>query len=686
MLSLTQNVVGKVGSVVSTTTTQHIEGELSLFTMSDHKILDLIYATHVHDDESFDVDSLFLIVENIIKHSTQIVDSIVQGAQVHVDTIDEKPPKVSFNSPLCTLKSVCCELSCKPPGEEYAHKSTLSILNKLSNYSWDAKAVLALAAFALDYGDFWLLAQLNQSDQLAKSLAILKRVPVLLKPSELPKRRQAVVELNGLIKATLQVIEIIFELEKLTSYDPKDVPALSVAMDHIPVDVYWAIIAVVACSTKINILSSDEDKPLDLSPYAQKIHFILNKLKIQLIYCRKQIEEAENYRKLRKIFQTPTEIMEIFKALIFTKDKVHPIIDGSTNQTVTIDVLKRKHLFLFISSLEITEEDISILKPIYEATKKEGKYNIVWVPIVEHWTEELKQKYEVLKVKMPWYVVQNFAHPIAGIKFIKEEWHFKGKPTLVVINPQGKVENSNALHLIRVWGMKAFPFNKAAEEVLVSETNKEWIAPVMGNIDPSIQTWIREDKYIFFYGGKDNEWIQQFTKKATILANDVLFKETLKINVELFCVGKTAKGGEDLGLLGRFWTGIESLFFTKVHKQSDEVTQEIQKLLSYKNESGWAVLTKGSTVVVSGHGSTILRVLEDFEKWKEFVKEKGFEFVFKEYHKKVIQSIRHCTRLDVPSVAGKMPETMHCPECPRPMEMFISYKCCHTDGPANAHH
>ena len=77
MQGIAQNVGSKVTSAV-TTTAQHIEGELSLFTMSDNKILELIYATHVHEDNSFDVDSLFLVTENIIKRSTQIVDSIVQ--------------------------------------------------------------------------------------------------------------------------------------------------------------------------------------------------------------------------------------------------------------------------------------------------------------------------------------------------------------------------------------------------------------------------------------------------------------------------------------------------------------------------------------------------------------------------------------------------------------------------------
>ena len=105
--------------------------------------------------------------------------------------------------------------------------------------------MLTLTAFTIEYGEFWLLSQLQHSDQLAKSLAILKRVPILTKPAELQKRRQAVVELNNVIKATLQVIGIFDEFEKLSTYDPKDIPGLSVAIDHIPVDVYWSILTIV---------------------------------------------------------------------------------------------------------------------------------------------------------------------------------------------------------------------------------------------------------------------------------------------------------------------------------------------------------------------------------------------------------------------------------------------------------
>lgn len=47
-------------------------------------------------------------------------------------------------------------------------------------------------------------------------------------------------------------------------------------------------------------------------------------------------EEMEAYRKLKKLLRTPTEIMEVFKALIFAKNNVQPLMDGSTNKLVSL--------------------------------------------------------------------------------------------------------------------------------------------------------------------------------------------------------------------------------------------------------------------------------------------------------------------------------------------------------------
>ena len=53
--------------------------------------------------------------------------------------------------------------------------------------------------------------------------------------------------------------------------------------------------------------------------------------------------------------------------------------------------------------------------------------------------------------------------------------------------------------------------------------------------------------------------------------------------------------------------------------------QEIKKLLSYDNNGGWAVLSKGNDVVVNGHSTTMLPTLVDYDLWKEHVTVKGFD-------------------------------------------------------------
>jgi len=61
----------------------------------------------------------------------------------------------------------------------------------------------------------------------------------------------------------------------------------------------------------------------------------------------------------------------------------------------------------------------------------------------------------MLQCKMPWYIVQYFS-AVAAIKFIEER--YDNKPIVWLMNPQGDVENEDALYLIRRYGMSAFPF------------------------------------------------------------------------------------------------------------------------------------------------------------------------------------------------------------------------------------
>ncbi|KAA0874269.1 hypothetical protein EYC94_25760 [Enterobacter hormaechei] len=585
-----------------------------------------------------------------------------------MELIEKKTLPSAFNSPLCTLKQISSEMSCKPPGEEVAHKTTLAILNKLSSHSWIAKAVLTLAAFALEYAEFWLLPQ-----HLPTELAIIKRVPQLTNPDALIKHHDAILELNNLVKATWQVINFMVEFKKLylQQHDTKDVPALAPALEQIPVDVYWTIITIASIVTQIDCITSDSEKKQDLYQFNQKINIILNKLRKQMSICKQQIEEAEYYKILKKLFETPTEILEVFKVLIFGKDSPHaPIYDGATKTLVNVEVLKNKNVFLLFSTLDIKEEEISLFIPIYDhITKLGNQYKIVWVPIVEEWNDQLRTKFENLISKMPWYVLHHFA-PIKGIKYIKEEWHFKEEPLVVVLNPQGKILHYNAFHMIQIWGLKGFPFTISVEESLskISIEPVDQVAPVANGIEQNINLTLKEEKNVITYGGKDKEWIQQFTKYANALANDVIIKEA-NISIELFCLES-----QEPNIINNFWKGVESLLATKPTKI---VSEQLENLLSYKNESGWALLTKGSTVVFVGNGTTILKTVAEFAKWKEEVVKKGFEIAFKEYYEKVssINANVHLNHGTNSVVAQKIPQTViECPQCHRTMEVLISYQ------------
>ena len=73
--------------------------------------------------------------------------------------------------------------------------------------------------------------------------------------------------------------------------------------------------------------------------------------------------------------------------------------------------------------------------------------------------------------------------------FYIEEWHFKNKPIIVVINPKGKVECPNAIHMVWVWGMRAFPFSSSVEEAL--SNGRDWMGSIVTGINPNLHNWVK---------------------------------------------------------------------------------------------------------------------------------------------------------------------------------------------------
>ncbi|OIW07716.1 hypothetical protein TanjilG_19659 [Lupinus angustifolius] len=649
--------------------------------LSDDQVLEKVYITHVHNAERYDVESLFSITSNIINRSTAAADNVVTKSGTPIGLIEDKVPLSSFNPPFRTMKDIAYKMMNTPHGEHNAHQTTISILEQLKSYTWDGKAVIVLAAFSLEYGNFWHLVQVQSGDQLGRSLALMNRVQTI------EGNRQAISDYNILVKTILIAVDCITELERLSTkgYDPKDVPALSEGLLEIPVIVYWTIITTIACANHLDYLMGDSDDGYELSNFGNKLASIVSKLKAHQTRSRKEIGELEDYWNRKKVFQTPTEIVEVLKVLIFHDEIKEPqVYDGFTKRKVPLEVFRQKHVLLFISGLDSIRDEIRLLQSIYEGLLEDprevkgyfkNEFKILWIPVVSEWDIVHRAEFENLKIDMPWYVVE-YQYPLAGIRLIREDLNYKNKPIIPVLNPQGRVVNSNAMHMIFVWGIDAFPFRPTDDELLTQKWN--WFWAELRKVHPTIQNLIKADQYIFIYGGTDNKWSQDFTAAVEKIKRHEIIKKADAI-IESYHFGK-----DEPRNVPRFWIGIESLFANKLQKKNkDSTIEEIKSLLCLKQHpQGWVLLSKGSNVKLLGRGDVMYATASEFDLWKDRVLERaGFDVAFIEhYNSKHRDSPPVCAHMQLANYPANVLEPINCPDmkCGRSMEIeAISYKCCH---------
>lgn len=165
-------------------------------------------------------------------------------------------------------------------------------------------------------------------------------------------------------------------------------------------------------------------------------------------------------------------------------------------------------MLLYITDLHhISDQELLIVEQMYQesrqdSTRIESQYELVWVPVVEKgipWTE-IKHKFERLQSLMTCYSLYDpsLLEP-ATIRYIKEIWLFNTKPILVVLDPQGKVVNLNAIHMMWIWGSLAYPFSSSREEALWKE--ETWgLALLADTIDPSLFDWVSPSiLYLFIH-------------------------------------------------------------------------------------------------------------------------------------------------------------------------------------------
>lgn len=166
-------------------------------------------------------------------------------------------------------------------------------------------------------------------------------------------------------------------------------------------------------------------------------------------------------------------------------------------QQVDISELKDKVIILLVSKPELLpiEHLLLLVEQTYDHPdhKKEGSYEIVWVPIPssDTWTLTEQRSFNFFSNSLPWFSIrQPCLLSSAMVHFIKQEWDFKEDPLMVALDFQGRVINSNAIDMIFIWGARAFPFSTTREKQLW-ENETRTLQLMIDGIDPLLMHRVR---------------------------------------------------------------------------------------------------------------------------------------------------------------------------------------------------
>ncbi|KAL2325110.1 hypothetical protein Fmac_024168 [Flemingia macrophylla] len=658
-------VASTTSLIKQSNTTTSIQQRATLFNsleLNDDQILDIVHVPHLSDDETCD-PNLYNIVSNIILRSQSPIISAASS-------------KPEFS----TLKLISCQMICAASAAHCVHQPTMWILQHLKRYSWDAKALITIAALSLEYGSLVHLSQFQTNDVLGSSLRQLNQV----------QSRSLSAELTELVTYIMQVFQHIKKWATFSAegYDPDEVPSLTEAFLAIPVVVYWTIAATVASTANLVGVSNYE-----LSKYRVRLSAAVKELITHLTRCSEQIGYVQNSIDVMTDFDKAKYIVGKLTALIYprngTQNLLPKIFEGSFLVKEGIEVFKQKHVLVFISGLYSVEDEIALLNSIHDRLQEDPKevknfnkeeFKILWIPIVDEWNDGRKDLFKSLKSKIKFYAVEYFSE-LPGLKIIKERLNFVTQPIAPLFTPGGAILNENALEVIFEWGIEAFPFRKSDGEDLTLKW--KWLWDLLFKATPALQ--VKKDRFIFIYGGNNNTWIQNFTQEVSQLKRNESIQRA-DVIIDYYQLGK----GEG-NSVPSFWFGVERKKQNKKHQET--VGCEIQKIVKClfclkRDPQGWAILTKGHNIKFLCHGQAVHQTLAEFQNWKGKVLIEGFDNAFKKYYDdkvKEISATQTCEFINV-GYTSSVIATITCPNpsCGRVMEVSsVNYKCCHRDDDIN---
>ncbi|KAF8016400.1 hypothetical protein BT93_H1801 [Corymbia citriodora subsp. variegata] len=635
--------------------------------LDDSKFMKDVVSKPCSGTEQINVRCYLNLVEKILNQAMTIVNDVAKNTPPKGDQRQSKSStslSLETSLPLSsTINELCYQITCKARNND-VHQTMASLLNTLSSFSWDVKAVLTLLALSVYYAEHWRLAQIEESDDLLSITAMLRGSHAIGKSSD-TQRIKAFVALNNLIKLTLEFTKCAVEF---VSYS-NDFGEISASVDT-SARFYYIIVIILGCSVQFSglISMSNEFLGQDLWTFSDRVTMKYESFKQEVENLRERHAEQISYQKIKKIFKRCTDIVELMAALFCTKNDFSTVYHCCKRTTVTVEKFKSKNVMLLISDLNLSDEDLGTLTSIYsECNFQCSNYKIMWVPIVEEHNEVMQKKFLDKRSEMRWYTSNSMVSKSAA-KFIRKKWQFRQQTKVVVLNQQGKVVNMDAMAMIRLWGKEAFPFTESKGKELWNRQGINWLKLVVNNtIFPDVEQSFEREELIFLYGsGEDLQTVQKIEKHLKEINGYLVPYKALNISNKR----------------EQFLTRLESCLSLKMQASSDVYDSLAQELLelytNYKQCSGFAVITRGSSVVVNTRLMDFETVLSQHQKW--VTQAQAFEVLFKRYYNEVVRKPR-CHHFYIPNLVGGIPECIKCAKCSRYMKTAVTYECCHGDQP-----
>ncbi|XP_020220653.1 protein SIEVE ELEMENT OCCLUSION C [Cajanus cajan] len=668
--------------------------------MQNDILIKKLLLTHDPDGRRLDSETMLLAVGNIMFHASSIiVASNLYSASFQKNDITEIET-LGCSEPVGFVITKIGKILCKCYGEGDINSRITSVFDLIGEYSWDAKVVLVLAAFAVRYGEFWQLMQLYRGNTLAALISSIKLLPCNLKPLKLQIKA-----LSLLVKIMMDVAMYIIKFENLPlQHVELGNDVLIVTKSQIYEAAYWITRSCLACFSQVTDFTTKKHEQVysdstiiaawELSSLAYRLSNICSNLRRQVDQCHQEIEK-NLYEKLLNLAREEHIDNQKILTLFFSSKNYLPLKDCSTEVKVGVSELKNNIVLLLISKPQLLNPvEIFLLfqqtrdHPLNERLRE--SYKIVWIPLPssDTWTEAEESSFNFLSDSLPWHAVRKpMLLTTAVVKYIREQWNYKDEPIMVALDSKGKITNYNALDMIKIWGAKAYPFSSSKEKELWQDQNLT-MQLLLGDINPLLAYWVEQGKNICLYGSENLVWIQQFNDKITELKRAGLQMETIYVGNRQ--IGEhvkqiIARSGEinlsdplSFSSVQFFWLRLESMRRSKLRlgktPSSDYVLAELSALLDMDDgEEGWTVIGRG--------GSTDVIRLQGMQQVMEFLRENIVNLRFscapRNFQLDPDFVVGSCTHsYFVPSRENERLSqgTVICQECKRPMKKFVVYQ------------